>query len=285
MKTKMAFQIRAEASRRLELDLYDVIGADPLFGGGISAGSILGEVKARPNASEILVRINSAGGVVTEGLAVYNLLKQSKARVTCRVDALAGSIASVIAMAGSVIEMAQASLMMVHEPWGLTQGPAGDHQATAATLGSMRELMVNIYVARTGQPENKIKRMMADETWMTAREALALGFCDRIVEDSGTQIAACVDLTEYKHVPKGLNMNTLPPLSPEEVKVCRLMQMPEARYAEAKARDIAAGKYATRAPVLPKPSRAQVREVLPHLPDSEIDAVLATYDNPGGNAA
>src|SRR5690242_11950792 len=137
MRSTIAFALRGQGTDALELDLYEAIGGDPLFGGGITAKGVLAELNAQPKAKKILVRINSAGGIVTEGLAIYNLLKSNAAEVTCRVDGLAGSIASVIAMAGR-LEMPATSYLMIHNPWGWVEGEANDLKHQAAVLESMR---------------------------------------------------------------------------------------------------------------------------------------------------
>lgn len=266
----MAFRLRAQASR-LEIDLYDVIGADPLFGGGISAAQVLAELKTRPNAREIFVRINSAGGVVTEGWAIYNLLKQSTAKVTCRVDALAGSIASVIAMAGDVIEMAETSFMMIHEPYALTAGRASDHDEQADLLRSITGLMTNVYTARSGQSAARVREMMKAETWMTAREALSLGFCDHVIADSGAKIAACVDLAKFKNAPKGLHKMTAK-LSRGEHHLAKVMRLPTAKIQEWKAEQRASGME-----VATRNVRAEYRVAFPLISETDLDNMVAEF--------
>jgi ATP-dependent Clp endopeptidase proteolytic subunit ClpP len=204
MPATWAFKMRSGAGERVELDLYDTIGADPLFGGGISSQSVVDKLTASPKAKEILVRINSAGGIVTEGLAIYNLLRQSEAQVTCRVDALAGSIASIIAMGGSV-EMAEHSVLMIHNPWGLVEGGAKELRSSADRLDMFRDEMLAIYCRKTGLTHDVVARMCEDETWMNAQTALSLGFADRIIPDAKEKLAAHFDLSAFRNVPRAID--------------------------------------------------------------------------------
>ncbi len=204
MSTNWAFQLRA-ANEHLTLEIYDSIGKDPLFGGGISAQEIVAKLREAPKAKEILVRINSAGGLITDGLAIYNLLRQTGAAVTCRVDALAGSIASIIAMAGATVEMAEHSFLMIHNPYGTVEGGAGELRNQAAVLDTMREEMLAIYCAKSGQPRDVVAKMCDDETWMTAAQALRLGFCDRVIPDSNAKLAAQLDLSAFRNTPRSID--------------------------------------------------------------------------------
>jgi ATP-dependent Clp endopeptidase proteolytic subunit ClpP len=203
MKSSWVFKIRA-ASERLEIDLYDDIGKDEsLFGmgGGISAADVLNQLKTAPKAKEVLVRINSAGGIVTDGLAIYNLLRHGTANVTCRVDGLAGSIASVIAMAGT-LEMAEHSFLMIHNPWGIVKGASSELRTAADRMDQMRDEMLSIYCAKSGKSREFIGTLMDEETWLTGTEALAYGLCDRLISDSNVKLAAHFDLSAFTRTPR-----------------------------------------------------------------------------------
>lgn len=200
------FQSRATGNDRVALDIYDIVGADPFFGGGVSAKQVLDTVRPVGKDGEIFCRINSAGGIVTEGLAIYNLLAQKRAegvRVVCRVDALAGSIASIIAMAGE-LEMAEHSFLMIHNPFGFGEGQASDFRNQAAVLDAMRAQMLDIYAKRAGGNAEIISKMMDAETWIEPSQAVALGLADRVVADPGIKLAAQFDLSQYRNTPKGV---------------------------------------------------------------------------------
>ena len=204
MSSIIAFNLRGQGTDALEVDLYEGIGGDPLFGGGIPAKAVLDALNAAPKAKSILVRINSAGGIVTEGLAIYNLLKNHKAAVTCRVDSLAGSIASIIAMAGQ-LEMAEHSYLMIHNPFGWIEGGSSELRHQADVLDSMREEMVSIYCAKSGKSRDFIGALMDEETWLTGTQALAYGLCDRLIPDSNAKLAAHFDLSRFRNTPRSID--------------------------------------------------------------------------------
>ena len=197
------WKVEARAAKQLEVDLYDDIGGIALLGGGVTAGSVRAALKGQ-GEKDVLCRIHSAGGIVTEGLAIYNLFKQHRGKVVCRVDSLAGSIASVIAMAGDELEMAEHSYLMIHNPFGMVQGGASELRSQANLLESMREQMVDIYCAKSGRARDEIGKLMDEETWMTAREALAFGFANRVITDSGAKLAAHVDLSKFAKTPESM---------------------------------------------------------------------------------
>lgn len=132
-------------------------------------------------ASEITVRINSYGGWVSEGVAIYNLLSSHNARVVCIVDGFALSAASVVAMAGDEIHMQPGTMMMIHPASGGCWGTADDMDATAKSLRSMSDASAGIYSARTNKTKEECLELMDAETWFQADEALAAGFCDKVV--------------------------------------------------------------------------------------------------------
>lgn len=169
-----------------ELLLYDRIGPDYWSeGGGLTHQSVtdwLGTLEA--STSDITVRINSPGGDVFEGVGIYNALvtwqaAQEGRKITVKIDALAASIASVIAMAGDEIEIAGNAQMMIHRASTITWGNAGDHKASADVLEKIDQTIVDTYEARTGQKPEDLKKWLDGETYMTAAEAVERGFADR----------------------------------------------------------------------------------------------------------
>lgn len=131
----------------------------------------------------LTVAINSPGGDVFAGVSIYNTLSAyDKGTVTVEVNGLAASIASVIAMAGDKVIMLPGSSMMIHKPWSVGIGNADELVKVAEVLNSIEESLVPIYTARTGLSEERIKEMLAEETWLTPQEAVDLGFADELVE-------------------------------------------------------------------------------------------------------
>jgi ATP-dependent protease ClpP protease subunit len=167
-----------------ELLIYDRIGADYFTGGGITHQSVTDWLAGlEPSNSAITVRINSPGGDVFEGVGIYNALvawqrEQDGRKITVRIDALAASIASVIAMAGDEIVIGGNAMMMIHRASTITMGNAADHLSTAATLDSIDKLIVDTYEARTRQTPEDLKGWLDAETYMTAAESVERGFAD-----------------------------------------------------------------------------------------------------------
>lgn len=144
---------------------------------------------------DLELRINSGGGDVFEGQAIYSLLESWKTttgnRVIVYIDGIAASVASVIAMAGSEIQMSSNALMMIHNPWTpAAVGGADDLRDLANVLDKIRETIVTVYETRSGIDRDAIGLMMDEETWFTAAEAVNFGFADQIVNASEETVAS-----------------------------------------------------------------------------------------------
>ena len=187
-----------------EIWIYEMIGEDFWSGGGVTAKNFQKELSAI-KASQIDLHINSPGGEVFDGIAIYNLLKQHPANVTTYIDGLAASIASVIALAGDTIYMAENALMMIHNPYGLVKGMADDMRKMADRLDIVRDSISKAYISKTDKPEDEINALMDAETWMSADDAMEFGFIDDITEKM--DMAACakfipiMDKAGFKHIP------------------------------------------------------------------------------------
>ena len=188
---------------RGEIYLYGPIGAD-WFGDGISAKQFADDLKKLGAVKTIDLRINSDGGSVTDGRAMYSLLVEHKAEVIVHIDGIAASAASFIAMAGNRIEIGEGSFLMIHNARMMAYGEAEDFERAATVLRTVNETIRETYVARTKQPADKVKKWMDDETWMTGKEAVANGFADKIVENM--KVAASVaDPSKFKNLPSALH--------------------------------------------------------------------------------
>ncbi|MET4560761.1 ATP-dependent Clp protease protease subunit [Lysinibacillus parviboronicapiens] len=151
--------------------------------------------------------INSPGGSVFEGLAIGNMLKRHKARVIAHVDALAASIASVIAMFADEIRMASNSLMMIHNAWTWASGNAEQLRKAADDIERINESVIQSYLDKAGDKLNNdtLKSLLDNETWLSAEEVFNYGLCDSI--DDFNEVAACIDeklINQYKNVPQQL---------------------------------------------------------------------------------
>ncbi len=186
--TGRAFGSR-NVDKKAEIIIFDDIG-DSFFGEGITGKSVQAELKAFGDVDEITVRINSPGGAIFDGLAIYNLLHQHPARIIVEIDGLAASAASVIAMAGDEIRMAENALMMVHAASGVVAGNADELRETADLLEKITDNIVAIYAARTGRSLEELSALVDNETWLTASEALDLNLITDITPDKAIAATA-----------------------------------------------------------------------------------------------
>jgi ATP-dependent protease ClpP protease subunit len=164
------------------------------------------------NVSEIVVRINSNGGSAFAGMAIYQYLKDHAAKITVKVDGLAASAASIIAMAGDKIIMGTGAMLMIHNPWTVTMGEASELRKTADTLDKISQSLVAVYQERTGKAPEELQTMLDDSTWLTGDEAVSMGFADEV--DRQFQVSAAIrggiavfngqrfDLRAFASVPK-----------------------------------------------------------------------------------
>ena len=161
----------------VEVSIYDEIGF-----GGVAAKDFVADLR-KLKGQHIHLRINSVGGSVIEGAAIYNALRRHKGGLTVHVDGLAASMASVIAMSGDEVLMAGNSMLMIHNPWSMAAGDADDLRKEADVLDKLKATLVNAYVRKTGRERGEIEAMMDEETWLDATEAVAMNFADSIEED------------------------------------------------------------------------------------------------------
>jgi len=170
---------------------------------------VANDLKAMGRVDVINVRLNSFGGDVTQGYAIYNLLLSNRARIEVDIDGAACSIASIIACAGDHVRMARNALYMIHDPAGAAFGNAADLRKTADLLDQVREQLVDTYVKRTGLAAAAVSDYMTAETWFKAPDAAQLGFVDEITDE--LQIAACTDLSKFTNVPQWAQKRAAPP--------------------------------------------------------------------------
>jgi ATP-dependent protease ClpP protease subunit len=172
------YSIRNANAPEAEILIYDVIGEE-FLGEGVSAKAFIQDLRPLRN-SDIHLRINSPGGDVFDGTAIYNALLGHSGRVRVTIDGLAASIASVVAMAGRTVTMPENAMMMVHDPWTMVLGNARELRSTADVLDKAALGIVGAYQRKSGRSSEEIAGLMSDETWMTGAEALELGFADQV---------------------------------------------------------------------------------------------------------
>lgn len=132
---------------------------------------------------DITVWINSPGGDVFAAAQIYNMLMEYKGDVTVKVDALAASAASVIAMAGTTVQMSPVAMMMIHNPMTIAIGDSEEMKKAVAMLDEVKESIMNAYEIKTGLNRTKISHLMDAESWFNARKAVELGFADEVLEE------------------------------------------------------------------------------------------------------
>lgn len=191
MKNKYyALEINEE-KKEVDIYIFGDITSWEWFESDVSSYTLSKEIQALdPDIEVINVHINSYGGEVAEGLAIYNLLRNHKAKVRTYCDGFACSIASVIFMAGDERIMNAASLLMVHNAWMRTVGNADQLRKDADDLDKITQASIEAYKSRVNISEDEIKKLLDEETWILPSEALEMGFATAIVGEAATSKAA-----------------------------------------------------------------------------------------------
>jgi len=219
----------------------------------VSAKDVSAQLRALPSSVKALtIRVNSFGGSVADGLAIYNAIREFKGTKKTVIDGVAISAGSLIAMAGDEVTAPATSLVMIHAPWSGVSGNANDMRRSADVLDKWAEAMITAYTRKTGKSTDEIRSLLTDgeDHWYTAEEALAAGFVDRILDDESvsTSAKAALDrapsamrfaaLAAFRGVPPPLNQ----PTPPKEVPVAEVqIETPvEAPTASAQSDDVQA---------------------------------------------
>lgn len=192
----MAVRIRNEAGAT-RIDVFDDIGGDG-WGGGLTAKDFAAQLAGVKGP--LTVGINSAGGDVFDGLAIYSAISAHPGPVTTVVDGIAASIASIIFQAGQTRVMSPGSMAMVHDAFGACLGNASEMTAMAATLDKVSDNLAGVYAKRCGGTAQQWRQTMRDETWYTADEAVGAGLADRVGAGAAV-LPAGLDLAAHYAVP------------------------------------------------------------------------------------
>jgi ATP-dependent protease ClpP protease subunit len=203
--TPKFYALEKTADNETTVTLYDEIGA---FGAG--SKEFLADL-GKLSGQHIHLRINSPGGSVIEGTAIYNALRRHEGGLTVHIDAMAASMASVIAMAGSPVYMADNALLMIHNPWTVSMGESKDLRKEADLLDKLKVNLRNAYVRKTGINAEEIAAMMDEETWLDAVEAVALGFADAIEEGVAAAATATPEILRARFDKFAKAQNTMNP--------------------------------------------------------------------------
>ena len=179
MKRKFWNWVKNEGEATRTLYLTGEISDETWFGDEVTPRMFKDELMA--GSGDITLWINSPGGDVFAAAQIYNMLMDYPGHVTVKIDGLAASAASVIAMAGSQVEMSPVAMMMIHNPITLAIGDSKEMQKAIDMLAEVKESIVNAYEIKTGLSRNKISRLMDAESWFNAKKAVELGFADSIL--------------------------------------------------------------------------------------------------------
>ena len=207
-KEQTFFNVIELPNNEAHIDIYGEVVPDDWRASDVdtSAVSFRNAIKDLGEVDTLNVHINSPGGSVYDGVAIFNMLRQHKASVTVHIDGLAASIASVIAMSGDKVVMPSNSMIMIHNAMSVSIGNANDMRKMADDLEKINESVINSYIAKNPELDREyLKALMDDETWLTASEAYELGLVDVI--DEPVAAVASIDreqVNRFKNVPKML---------------------------------------------------------------------------------
>jgi ATP-dependent protease ClpP protease subunit len=190
---------------KAEIMIYEQIGQSFWDDSGVSAKKFVSDLNAL-DVGAIDLFVNSPGGNVFEGNSIYNALVRHKAKISATIDGVAASIASVIVMAADKIRMPKNSLMMIHDPSALVMGTAEDMQKMIEALSRIKTGLISAYMTHTTKTEKEVDEMMQAETWMTAKEAVDMGFATEMIEP--VKMAASFEAFKYfNNVPESLTVS------------------------------------------------------------------------------
>lgn len=174
-------EIRAASDDKYAIDMYDIIG-EGFYSDGVTVKGVTNALK-RMNGEDVTVNINSAGGDMFEGLAIYNALREYDGKVTVKVMGMAASAASIIAMAGDEVLIGESAFFMIHNAWSIAVGNKNDFIKAAEDFSKFDEAMANIYAKKTGKDYAEITKMMDDETWLSGKDSVEMGFATDYLDD------------------------------------------------------------------------------------------------------
>ena len=199
------------------LRLEGPIDSENLWGDEITPQMFREDLEAEDG--DVTVWINSPGGSVFAAAEIYTMLKDYAGKVTVKIASLAASAASVVAMAGDVVQMSPTALLMLHDPSTVAMGNTRDMEKAIAALNEVKESIVNAYAAKSGLRRGRIADLMSEETWLNAKKAVELGFADEILYD-GKKPDAVADVSEDGNTPE----DTMPPVEAQLFST-RMMDM------------------------------------------------------------
>lgn len=190
--------VKDEVTGERTLSLEGVI-CDDDFMAWLYDGTSAKAFRAELNSGEgdITVRIHSEGGDCFAAASIYTALKEYRGKVTVKIDGLAASAASVVAMAGDSVEISPVGMIMIHNPWTGAVGDSAEMKTVAQMLDDVKETIINAYEQKTKLPREKISRLMDEETYFHAQKAVEYGFADKII---GEESAPTIEISSRRQV-------------------------------------------------------------------------------------
>ena len=176
--------IKNDAGERI-LRLEGPIDEDNFWGDSVTPDTFREELESEEG--DVTVWINSPGGSVFAAASIYTMLCDHKGKVTVKIDAIAASAASVVAMAGDRVLISPVGMLMIHDPMTIAMGSAKDMEKVISTLNEVKESIINAYAKKTRMSRNKISKLMENETWLNAKKAVELGFADEVLFAEGEE--------------------------------------------------------------------------------------------------
>lgn len=177
----------ADDSDTSTINIYDVVGEDYFTGSGMT-GKVVSSILRKNKGKDITVNINSPGGLIFEGLTIYNLLKEHDGQINVNIVGVAASIASIIAMAGDNIKIAESAFLMIHNGWNCVCGNRNEMREMADTLEQFDKSMVAIYAKQSGLDAKKLAKMMDSETWISGPDAIEMGLATATLDSDNIEV-------------------------------------------------------------------------------------------------
>ena len=207
-KDKKFWEVKAAANDVGELYIYGDIVSHKWDDTDVTVKDFAEDLKALGDLKTLNIYLNSLGGSVFQGQAIYSILKRHSAHKNVYIDGIAASIASVIAMAGDTILMPKNAMVMIHNPWTFVMGNSADLRKEADALDKIRESMIVAYMDKIQDKasEEQLAELLDAETWLSAQDCFDRGFCDEIL-DAKEIAASCLDsemLSNYKNTPDSI---------------------------------------------------------------------------------
>jgi len=229
-------------------ETIELVVHGPIGDFGVASGDVVKALLQYPRAREIRAYINSPGGDAFAGQAIYAALHRHQAKVRVEVEGMAASAASLIAMAGDTIRVAQGGMIMIHDPWAMAIGAAGEFRKMADDLDRLRLSMRDVYAARTGRDPAEVEAAMTAETWYSAEDAVAFGLATEVLpaKRAAASVVPAQMAARFRNMPEMIRAADVPPVrdaarpGPVAADIDKRLARIKARIAEQIARRLGA---------------------------------------------